>query len=60
MTDRFDNDRDYVISGSTLNAIWHKVYLPLITDDGTPMMAIKGDRRRDLAQLLRALLERER
>ena len=40
-----------------LNAIWREIYLPLITDDGTPMMAIKGDCRRDMAHRLGALLE---
>ena len=43
--------------GSVLNAIWRDIYLPLITDDGTPTTAIKGDCRRDIAQRLGALLE---
>src|SRR5262249_2530092 len=50
-------DRLYAVHGSVLNAIWREIYLPLITDDGTPMMAIKGDCRRDMAQRLAALLE---
>jgi hypothetical protein len=48
---------NYVIEGRILNTIWRDVYLPLIEDDGTPAKAIKGDRRRDLAQRLGALLE---
>jgi len=54
---RFRPGHYYAIGGSTLNAIWNEVYMPLITDDGTPMMAIKGDRRRDIAQRLSVLLE---
>ena len=45
------------VHGSVLNAIWREIFLPLITDDGTPMMAIKGDCRREMAQRLGALLE---
>jgi len=52
------DDTWYVIEGSVLNAIWRDVYHVLIEDDGTPNMAVKGDRRRDMAQRLRALLER--
>jgi hypothetical protein len=55
--ERFKPDRLYAMHGSVLNAIWREIYLPLITDDGTPMMAIKGDCRRDMAQRLGALLE---
>jgi hypothetical protein len=55
--ERFKPDRLYAMHGSVLNAIWRDIYLPLITDDGTPMMAIKGDCRRDMAQRLAALLE---
>jgi hypothetical protein len=55
--ERFKPDRLYAMHGSVLNAIWRDIYLPLITDDGTPMMAIKGDCRRDMAQRLGALLE---
>jgi hypothetical protein len=52
------DDACYVIEGNVLNAIWRDVYHVLIEDDGTPAMAVKGDRRRDIAQRLRALLER--
>ena len=55
--ERFKPDGLYAMHGSVLNAIWREIYLPFITDDGTPMMAIKGDCRRDMAQRLRALLE---
>jgi transcriptional regulator with XRE-family HTH domain len=55
--ERFKPDRIYAMHGSVLNAIWREIYLPLITDDGTPMMAIKSDCRRDMAQRLGALLE---
>ena len=55
--ERFKPDRLYVMQGSTLNAIWREIYLPLITDDGTPMTAIKGDCRQEMAQRLGALLE---
>ena len=55
--ERFKPDRLYAVLGSALNAIWRDIYLPLITDDGTPMMAIKGDCRREMAQRLGALLE---
>ena len=55
--ERFKPGRLYVMHGSVLNAIWRDIYLPLITDDGTPMTAIKGDCRRDMAQRLGALLE---
>jgi len=52
----FDNDAVYIIEGRTLNAIWRRVYKPLIEDDGSPRMAIKGDIRRDMALHLGALL----
>ena len=55
--ERFKPDRLYAMHGSVLNAIWREIYLPLITDDGTPMMAIRGDCRREMAQRLGALLE---
>jgi hypothetical protein len=55
--ERFKPDRLYAMRGSVLNAIWRDIYLPLITDDGTPTTAIKGDCRRDIAQRLGALLE---
>ena len=55
--ERFKPDRLYAMHGSVLNAIWRDIYLPLITDDGTPTTAIKGDCRRDMAQRLGALLE---
>ena len=55
--ERFKPDRLYAMHGSMLNAIWRDIYLPLITDDGTPTTAIKGDCRRDIAQRLGALLE---
>ena len=55
--ERFKPDRLYAMHGSVLNAIWREIYLPLITDDGTPMMAIKGDCRREMAQRLSALIE---
>lgn len=47
----------YLIEGRVLNIIWRDIYAVLINDDGTPAMAVKGDRRRDLAQRLGALLE---
>jgi hypothetical protein len=46
----------YVIQGSVLDAIVHEIYMPLIEDDGSAKRAIKGDRRRDLAQRLSGLL----
>jgi len=55
--ERFKPDRLYAMHGSVLNVIWRDIYLPLITDDGTPMMAIKGDCRREMAMRLAALLE---
>jgi hypothetical protein len=55
--ERFKPDGLYAMHGSVLNAIWCDIYLPLITDDGTPTTAIKGDCRRDMAQRLGALLE---
>src|SRR5262249_56432869 len=55
--ERFKPHRPYPMHGSVLNAIWRDIHLPLITDDGTPMTAIKGDCRRDMAQRLGALLE---
>jgi len=50
------DDTWYCIEGSILNAIWREVYHVLIEDDGTPSMAVKGDRRRDIAQRLEGLL----
>jgi len=54
--ERFKPDRLYAMHGSMLNAIWRDIYLPLITADGTPMTAIKGDCRREMAQRLGVLL----
>jgi hypothetical protein len=50
------DDTFYVIEGRILNAIWREVYHVLIEDDGSPQMAVKGDRRRDMAQRLEGLL----
>jgi len=55
MPRKFD-DEDYLIPGKALECIWREIYLPLIEDDGTPRMAIRGDRRRDMAQRLEGLL----
>ena len=40
--ERFKPDGLYAMHGSVLNAIWRDIYLPLITDDGTPTTAIKA------------------
>lgn len=53
---KFDDDDYYSLDGRSLNGLW-QIYQTLINDDGTPEMAVKGDRRRDLAQRMGALLD---
>ena len=54
---QFEEDENYVLSGDAMASLQF-IYMLLITDDGTPRDAIKGDKRRDIAQRMGAILER--